>query len=243
MEREIPVGSGPVWEEALLAWDQRLDTAQAQRAVQRFEDIARRESKNPDAWAWCARARFYLGDYEADEGKRRDFFEQGMKLGRRGIDLDEKHVPALFWTSVCEASYVELIGILRRATYLPEILGFMKRVWQLDPGYYHHGAARLLGQALVRQPGLVRRFLPLAMPEMSPEVVVREMRQAIADGPPVVLTHQTLAQVLHATKGDRAIVREQLKVIAGLDLDADANFAPENRRDQPRAAKLLKALA
>ena len=39
MEREIPVGSGPVWEEALLAWDQRLDTAQAQRAVQRFEEI------------------------------------------------------------------------------------------------------------------------------------------------------------------------------------------------------------
>jgi hypothetical protein len=243
MEREIPVGSGLAWEEALLAWDQRLDTAQAQRAAQRFEGIAQREPKNPNAWAWCARSRFDLGDYEADEGKRRDFFEQGMKLGKRGIDLDGKHVPALFWTSLCEASYVELIGLLRRATYVPEIIGFMKRVWQLDPGYYHHGAARLLGQALVRQPGLVGRFLPLAMPEMSPEVVIREMRQAIAEGPPVVLTHLTLAQVLHATKGDRAIVREQLKVIKSLDLDAASNFGPENRRDQPRAVKLLKALA
>jgi hypothetical protein len=243
VEREIPVGSGPLWEQALSVWDQRLDPAQAQLAAQRFEGIAKREPKSPDAWAWCARSRYDLGDYEPDEGKRRGHFEEGMKLGRRGIDLDGKHVPALFWTSVCEASYVELIGMLRRATYLPEILGFMKQVWQIDPGYYHHGAARLLGQALVRQPGLVRRFLPLAMPEMGPDVVIREMRQAIADGPPIVLTHQTLAQVLHATKGDRAIVREQLKAIMSLDLDADSNFAPENRRDQPRAAKLLKALA
>lgn len=243
MEREIAVGSGTAWEEALHAWDARLDDAQARKAAKRFEALAKREPDSPDAWAWCARSCFYLGDYAPDADRRREHFERGMKLGQRGIELDAQHVPSLFWTSVSEASYADLIGMLRRATYVPEILGYMKRLWEDEPTYYRRGAARLLGQALVRQPGLVRRFLPLAMPGIGPDTVIRELRQTLAEGPPVVLAHQTLAQVLHAIQGDRKAVREQIRAIETLDPDANPLFAPENQRDRPRALELLRKLA
>lgn len=243
MEREIKTGSGTAWEEALHVWDARLDAAEANKAAKRFEALAKRESKSPDAWAWCARAAYFLGDYEPDSGRRREHFERGMKLGQRGIELDAEHSAALFWTSVCEASYVELIGLLRRATYVPEVLGYMKRLWEHEPTYYRRGPARLLGQALVRQPGLVKRFLPLAMPGIGADTVIRELRQTLAEGPPIVLAHQTLAQVLHATQGDRKAVREQIRAIEALDPDANALFAPENHLDRPRALELLRKLA
>jgi hypothetical protein len=243
VEREITVGSSAAWEEALRAFDARLDRAQARQAAKRFEQIARREPESPDAWAWCARASFFLGDYEPDPGRRRDTFEHGMKLGQRGIELDPAHVPSLFWTSVCEASYVEGIGMLRRATYVPEIMGYMKRLWERESAYYRRGAARLLGQALVRQPGLVKRFLPLVLPGIGPDTVIRELRQTLTEGPPIVLAHQTLAQVLHAVRSDRRAVREQIAAIEALDPDANPLFAPENHLDQPRALELLRKIA
>jgi hypothetical protein len=243
MQREIAVGSGKAWAEALESWDHRLDTGQAERAAERFEAIARAEKRNSSAFAWCARAHFYLGDYEIDEDRRRARFEQGMKLGQRGIALDKGNTEALFWTSVCEATYAELVNMLRRLTYVPEVLGYMKRVWSQDSGYYHRGAARLLGQAIVRQPGIVGRFLPLAMPEISHDVLIRELRATVAEDPPIVLAHQTLAQVLHQLRGDRKAVREQIRAIEAIDPDAHPLFAPENHRDQPRALQLLKSIA
>lgn len=243
MEREISVGSDARWGEVLDAWDRRLDERQAKRAAQRFEALVRRDARDPAAFAWCARALYYLGDYEPDEDRRRELFERGMKFGQRAIALDPEHSGALFWTSACEASYVELIGLLRRATYVPEIIGLMKRLWERDPTYYRRGAMRLLGQALVRQPGLVKRFLPLVMPGIGPDVVIRELRATIAEGPPIVFAHQTLAQVLHTVRGDHKAVRAQIEAIEALDPDADPLFAPENHRDRPRALALLAKLA
>jgi hypothetical protein len=242
VEREIAAGMGDAWEEALRAWDGRLDRAEARKAAKRFEALAKREAENPDAWAWCARSSYFLGDYEPDNARRHDHFERGMKLGQRGIELEGRHPASLFWTSVCEASYVERIGMLRRATYVPEILGYMKRLWDDEPTYYCRGAARLLGQALVRQPGLVRRFLPVVLPGIGPDTVIRELRETLAESPPIVLAHQTLAQVLHAVEGDRAAVREQIEAIEALDPDANPLFATENHLDRPRALELLRKL-
>jgi len=243
VDREIGVGSAPGWTEALAAWDRRRDDREAKKAAQRFEALAQRTPDDPAIFAWCARSLYYLGDYEPDESRRREIFERGMEAGKRGIALDADHSGALFWTSACEASYVELIGLLRRASYVPEIIATLKRLWERDPTYYHRGTMRLLGQALVRQPGLVKRFLPLAMPGIGPDLVIRELRATIAEGPPIVFAHQTLAQVLHAVRGDRKAARAAIEAIEALDLDVDPLFAPENDRDRPRALALLRKLA
>ena len=242
MEREIAVPGGAGWAEALVAWDRRLDPAAATRASELFEALALDAPGEPDAWAWCARARFYLGDHEPDAGWRRAHFERGTTLGRRGVDRDTGHSGALFWTSVCEASWVDEVGLLRGATSMPGIMTRMKHLWQREPLYYHRGAARLLGQALVRQPTLVGRFLPLFLPHIGPGDVIRELRQTIAEGPPIVLAYQTLGEVMYAIRGDRTTAREMLAAIEMLDVDADPNLAPENRRDRPRAIRILEAI-
>lgn len=136
-----------------------------------------------------------------------------------------------------------MVGVLRGAMYVPGIIGRMKRLWEREPTYYYRGAARLLGQALVRQPRLVQRFLPLVMPEVSSDDAIRELRQTIAEGPPVVTAYQTLGQVMHALRGDRATAREMLEAVEGLDLGTHPALLPENTRDRPRAVGLLSAIA
>ncbi len=242
IEREIAIGTGDAWDEALRAWDGRLAPAEAREAAKRFEALAKRDAKNPNAWAWCARSCYFLGDYESDDARRRSHFERGMKFGQRGLELEGRHPASLFWTSVCEASYIERMGMLRQATYMPEILGYMKRLWEDEPTYYSRGPTRLLGQALVRQPGLVRRFLPVVLPGVDTDTVIRDLRDTIAEDPPIVMVHQTLAQVLHATGGGRDIVREQIEAIEALDPDANPLFALENHLDRPRALDLLRKL-
>ena len=243
MEREIAVPKGAGWAEALAAWDRRLDPAAAAHASELFEVLAHDAPDEPDGWAWCARARFYLGDHEPDAGRRRAHFERGTTLGQRGIDRDAGHSGALFWTSVCEASWVDEVGLLRGVTSMPGILTRMKQLWLRDPLYYHRGAARLLGQALVRQPTLVGRFLPLFLPDIGPDVVIRELHQTIAEGPPIVLAYQTLGEVMYAVRGDRTTAREMRAAIEMLDVHTDPNLAPENRRDGPRAIRILEAIA
>ncbi len=241
-EREIPVGHDARWREAIDCWDRRLDSDAAQRAVEAFEEIARAEASDPNALAWCARSRFYLGDYEPDEATRRAHFEAAMKFGRQGVARDRDHIPALFWTAVCAASYAELIGVVRRIAHVPEIADCLKRVWDREPGYYQRGCVRLIGQALVRQPGLVRKALAVALPSAGPDLVMRELRLSIVEDAPLVLTHQTLAQVAWATRKDRATVRKAIQAIEQLDPNATPGFAPENHWDRPRALEILRAL-
>jgi hypothetical protein len=144
---------------------------------------------------------------------------------------------------VCAGSLADGAGTLRRAALVPEILDLLRGVWERDRDYYYGGPARFAGQALVRQPGLVRRLLGAALPDLAPPEVERALTRSIEKDPPFVLTHQTRAQLGWCTRRDRRLVEESIRAIEALDLDADPALAPENRRDQPRALELLRALA
>jgi hypothetical protein len=241
MVREIAVGDDAAWAEALAAWDDRLEDASARTAAQLFEKIARERRRDADAWAWCARANYYLGDY-ASERQAGRYFELGTELGRKAIELDGGHIGALFWTSCCLGSYAESLGLLRRATAAPELLRSMGRVWERQPTYFHRGIARFVGQAFVRQGGLVTKILSMSMPEIGPKRVLEELRTSIAEGPPLVLTHQTLAQLAWHENRDRETVAAIRAVIERLDLDSEPSLAPENHRDHERALAILTGL-
>jgi hypothetical protein len=242
MERELPVGTGPEWEEALEAFDDREDLACAECAVDIFEEIAGREGDGSPAFSWVARAAYYAGDYQARERDQRDFFERGWKAGRRAIEADPSLIGARFFTAVTLAAHADLVNIIKRASFVPEILEHMKIVWERDPGYFRRGAGRLLGQAVVRQPALVSKLLPLAIPGVGADTAIEQLRLAIEEGPPVVLTYQTLGQLTHAVTGDTRTPREMLEALSDLDLDAAEDLRPENHRDLPRAQKILAAL-
>lgn len=241
-QREIPVDSEGLWPEALAAWDARMDMDRAIEAADLFEEIAEEEEENPDAWAWCARACFYVGDYQEREKDRGRWHERGASQGRKGIALLSTHIGALFWTACCVGSYMETLHVLKRAFHAPEVVKCLKKVYDLQPEYYHHGLSRYLGQAISRQPLLTEKFLKIAMPDLSADRVMEDLRSSIANDPPFVLTCQTLGEVAYHVRKDRGTAREMLDLIGQLDLDAAPNLAPENHRDLPRARQKLQAL-
>ena len=240
-DREITVGSDERWREALEAWDGRLEMDRARRAAAVFGRIAARD-RDPHAWAWCARAHYYLGDYAHSPKESRRLFERGASLGRKALSRDARHVPAAFWTSCCLGSYAEKAGMLRGALIMPEVARYLMRVHQTDPEYYHHGLARYLGQAFMRQPVVVERFVGPAFPDLKPERILEDLRHSVEKDPPFALTLQTLGQVAHCFRKDRRTVREMLERLDRLDPDECPNLAPENQRDLSRARERLEAL-
>lgn len=239
--REIAFGGDERWQAALRSWDRRLEWDEATHALERFEAIARADS-DPNAWAWCARASFFLGDYARGERESRRLHERGAKLGRRALALEAEHVSACFWTGCCLARYVDAVGVLRGTSHVPELVRLMLRVDARDPDYFQRGLARFLGQALIRQPVLFRRVVGPALPDLSPERVLRDLRRSVDEDPPFALTFQTLGQVAHAFGRDRHTVEEMLQRLEKLDPDAVPALAPENHLDGPRARKTLQAL-
>jgi hypothetical protein len=238
VERELPTGTGETWELALECWDARLHPKEDRRAARAFEDLAERDADDADAFAWCARAWYYVADYEESSRERIRLFERGARRGRRAVELTDAP-GALFWTAACIGGHADLQGTLKRAAQVPEILKYLARLREREPDYYHGALARYLGQALVRQPGLAQRLIGAALPEFGADALMRRLRESIERDPPFVLTHQTLGQLAFSANGDRATAAEMLDQIDAMDLDATPNLAPENRRDAPRARSLL----
>jgi hypothetical protein len=241
LERELPVGDDTNWREALELWDDRLKDASAKRAAQLFTKIARNSKDDAAAWGWVARANYYLGDYASSRDAAK-FFQKGTELGRNGIEIDGDQIGTLFWTSCCLGAYAETLNFVRRATMGPELLRHLGKVWEKQPTYYHRGVARFLGQAFVRQSGLVTKVLSVAMPDVGPELVLKELRAGAKSDPPFVLTYQTLAQLAWHEERDGKTVQEMREAIDSIDLDENPYLAPENHRDQARALEIVKKL-
>ena len=236
--REIPVGEGAEWDAALASWDGRVDDGAARDAARKFEALAGALGRDANAYAWSARANYFVGDYIDGSGAA-EFFDRGTELGRKAIEIDGNHIPALFWTSCCLGASAEHMSFLRRATVGPELVRSMGAVWEKDPTYFYRGVARFLGQAMVRQGGLVTKVLGAAMPDIGPDRVLSELQASIDGDPPYVLTHQTLAELAWQEKSDRDTVARMKQAIEEIDLDADPYLAPDNHRDQARARKVL----
>jgi tetratricopeptide (TPR) repeat protein len=235
MDRELPIGTCEPWQAALELWDARLEPEGDRRAARAFEDLA---TQDATAFAWCARAWYYVADYAGSSRERIRLFERGARRGRRAVELNDSP-GSLFWTAACIGGHADLQGTLKRAAQVPEILKYLRRLRDSEPDYYHGAVYRYLGQALVRQPGLAQRLIGAALPEFGPDVVMRRLQESIERDPPFVLTHQTLGQLAFAANGDRATAAEMFDRIDAMDLDATPNLAPENHRDAPRARELL----
>ncbi len=241
VERELPTQDGESWQRALECWDGRVDLDAARRSARAFEDLAAGDSDDAEAFAWCARAWYYVADYADDSRERIRLFERGARRGRRAVELSNDS-GALFWSAACMGGHADLQGTLKRAALAPELLKYLARLRDLDPDYYHGALYRYLGQALVRQPGLAQRLIGVAFPEFAAEALMNKLRESIDRDPPFVLTHQTLGQLAFAADGDRETAAEMLKCIDELDLDADENLAPENQHDSSRARELLSEI-
>jgi hypothetical protein len=223
------------------AWDTRRDLRQAERAAGLFKALAKTEDSSA-AWAWCARSHFFVGDYQETTKQGARWHEEGWRLARTAAAREDFPIGGSFWTGVCLAAYIDTLSALRAPLYIPEIVTLHKRVYDEDMEYHYGALARFLGQALVRNPGLTKKFLALAMPGIGAQIVIDGLRRAVEEAPPVVLNFQTLGEVCFHVHKDRDTAGEMLRRLEKADLDEDPNVAPDNHLDLPRATQKLTAV-
>jgi len=102
------------------------------------------------AQGFCGYALMFLEDENNERASQ--FYLKGEAYaaralnGRTAADAKKRDVPALFWTTFCKASYINLNRDNPEAiAELPAIEPAAEKLLALDPGYYYNGAESLLG--------------------------------------------------------------------------------------------------
>jgi hypothetical protein len=86
-----------------------------------------------------------------------DDFETGLK------DLGKKDVPYMFWTAMCWGSWIRLnMGSMEALAELPRVELLMKRVLDLDEGFYYGGPHLFMGVWYASRPKMAGGDLNMA---------------------------------------------------------------------------------
>lgn len=142
---------------------------------------------------------------EGDRSRARDLAERGIELAERCRALAPEEAGCYYWRAVATGLYhrVHLIGYQRG---VKRMIDDCKKVIQLDPGYDHAGAYRILGELYTRLPQTgggsesITRDLELAE---------EYLRLAVRLAPDYPENHIALAKTLLA-RDDVAGTREAL---------------------------------
>jgi tetratricopeptide (TPR) repeat protein len=216
-----PAGSDP---DALYA--EREDLAPARLAVESWADRLRRSPSDFEA-AWkAARGRYWLGEHDA-ENLRRRHLETGIGEADRAIALHPDRPEGHFWRAANMGALAESFGFRQGLKYRKAIRESLERVIAIDPAYLDGAGDRALGRWYHKVPGLFGG---------SEERSVEHLRRALTYNPHSTVTHYFLAETL-LDMGRRAEARAELQRV--LDAPIDPDWAPEDREWKARALALL----
>jgi hypothetical protein len=245
---------------ANAAWVQRDDKAQLNIAIEKWEAAAKADPKNAEAMVWLARAYYFLVDGHlnneepenletlrlelhqkaVDWGERALLlldpkFEASMRGGgefEKAIALIEKPaVPAAYWYCTNLSRFANAKGLSARLFYKDRVAAAMRRIKEIDPGYFYAGPDRYFGAFYSALPSIAGKDLDKsaehfkAAQELSAEYLPTKAVQA-----------EFLAKELD----DREMYERLLnEVLAGGDTE-NPDIAAENRAAKRAAQRMLK---
>lgn len=113
-------------------------------------DPGNRELLVNAAEGFCGYAFMFLED--DSPARASAFYLKGQAYAERALgkatpaSARERDVPALFWTTFCKASYMNINRDDPDAiAEMPDLEPAARAILRLDPGYYHNGAQSILG--------------------------------------------------------------------------------------------------
>lgn len=255
-------GAASLLEAANAAWAQRDDKAQLTVAIQKWEDAAKADPKNPEPMVWLSRAYYFLVDGHLNNEQPQDLEQQRLELHQKAVDwgeralllLDPKFeetmraggefekaigliekpaVPAAYWYCINLSRFANAKGLSARLFYKDRVKAAMVRIKEIDPGYFYAGPDRYFGAFYSALPSIAGKDL-----KKSEEA----FKAAIQLAPEYLSTKAVQAEFLAKELDDREMYERMLnEVISGPDTD-NPDIAPENRAAK-RAAKRMLELA
>ncbi len=142
---------GELMGKADALWPQRGDMAKLKESMELYEKVLAQDSINVEALWRLSRACWWLGTHSPEEQKLA-IFEKGIEYGKRAILLKEDCAPCHYWLGVNYGVYGEAKGVLKSLSLVDPIREEMNRVIQLEPGFMHGGAYRILGRMAYKLP-------------------------------------------------------------------------------------------
>ena len=162
-------------------WARRAQRAQLEAAVASWERALTVDGTDWRTAIKLARALHLLGDgwlsYEPDRDKLIRTLERGMQVAETGLTaaspafarsmqggaaiedavatVGKAHVGLIFWYATNLGGWIHVQGKMAGMKYRGRLEGLMRRVHQLEPGYFFHGADRFFGAYYAALPGFM----------------------------------------------------------------------------------------
>lgn len=206
-------------------WPQRGDLAKLKESMELYQQVLAQDSINVEALWRLSRACWWLGTHSPEEEKLA-VFEKGIEYGKRAVLLKEGCAPCHYWLGVNYGVYGEAKGVLKSLSLVEPIKEEMNRVIQLDPGFMHGGAYRILGRMAYKLPWFAGG---------SKKESVEHLKKALEYGPNSFLTRLFLAET-YLAMDEKELAKKELEWCVNAPEPAD----PGDREDRRKAQKLYQ---
>ncbi len=199
-----------------------LDTA--------YSDLIDLVEEDPGCdWAFGLLSEIYYWFGEIAEKNDKLFcYEEGVKFGEQGVEVNEESLEANFWLAVNYGSYGQEKGIMKSLSLIQPIKTHAERVIEMDEGYFYGGPWRVLGRLYNKAPGF-----PFSIGDNKKSTECLE--KALELGPKFYLNHLFLAE-LYISDGKDSKARERLEWIISAPLNKNHEREDEGYK---REAEIL----
>ena len=212
--------------------ERELDDANLEAARDELFTIVEGDAECDWAYGLLSEINYWLGEYAADAGDKRAFFEEGVSCGKSGIEINADSLEANFWLAVNSGSYGQEKGIMQSLTMISPIKAAAEKALELDENYFYGGPWRVLGRLYHKAPGF-----PFSVGNAKKAAECLE--KAVEIGPKFFLNRLFLAEV-YISNRDKAQARKQLEWI--LNTPPNKNHEREDEGYKREAESLLEKL-
>ncbi len=162
-----------------------------------------------------------LGDDESqDEPHRRSAYEEGAKLAKQSLQLDEHNAHAHYLYAANLGSAARLEGVTASALTVQELKRHVRRALELNPN--HAAALHMMGMMLEELPWVLGG---------DREAAVTYLRRSVAVDPSYAHARLDLAKV-YVKRKEWDLARAELDTLIGRPLPPDASAGDRRHRDE-----------
>jgi hypothetical protein len=206
-------------------WPQRSDPAKSRECIRLYEEVIAQDSSNVEAFWKLARACWWLGSHSPEDDKLA-ILEKGVEYAKKAVTFKDDCADCHYWLGVNYGVYGESKGVLKSLSLVDPIREEMEKVIQLDPGFMHGGAYRVLGRMAYKLPWFAGG---------SKKESVEQLKKALHYGPNSFLTRVFLAET-YLDMDENELARKELEWCINATDTAD----PGDKEDREKARKLYE---
>jgi tetratricopeptide (TPR) repeat protein len=239
--------------EGLRYWTRRHLKADLEKAIDKFEEVAKGNPKNYEALVLLCRGYYVMADGHTDSiDEKKALWNVGVTWGERAMAIDPKfrkiviegkkpleaglgalsrrYVDAIYWTAVNLGKWGKAEGIATILKYKGRVKKMIERVEKLDKRYFYGAVYRYWGVYYAVAPSFAGGSMEKSLANFQ-----KSLR--MANG--YLGTHVLFAENYAVRKSDQATFKKELNFVLKANPNTLKDIMPEQIIEQRKAKKML----